>query len=182
MQTSQHGAGPATASDLGGGPALAIIAAVAANSVIGVDNRLPWHLPEDLKRFRSLTTGHAVIMGRRTWDSLGRPLPFRQNIVVTRQPDYRAPGAEVAASLDGALAIVRLPGPAYCIGGSALYQDALPRASRLYLTEILREFAGDSTFPSYDPSAWRETSRESHVHGGPGGFEYAFVTYERPSD
>jgi dihydrofolate reductase len=160
-------------------PSLAIIAAVAANAVIGEANRLPWHLSDDLKRFRALTTGHAVIMGRKTWESIGRPLPDRQNIVVTRQPGYRAPGAETAGSLDGALGLVRLPGTAFCIGGAELYRAALPRATTLHLTEIHRVFAGDATFPDFDRSAWRETARESRVEGGPDGLDYAFVTYER---
>ncbi len=179
MQTAHEGPGTNAAPIDGGGPALAIIAAVAANAVIGVGNRLPWLLSDDLKHFRSLTTGHAVIMGRRTWESIGRPLPSRQNIVVTRQPGYRAPGAAVAASLEGALALVRFPEPAFCIGGGALYRDALPRAMTLHLTEIRRSFAGDASFPSFDRSAWRETARESRVQDGADGFEYAFVTYER---
>jgi dihydrofolate reductase len=108
---------------------LALIAAVASNGVIGVDNRLPWRLPDDLKRFRALTVGHAVIMGRKTWESLSRALPERQNIVVTRQPGYAAIGADVAASLDDALAIVRLPAPVFCIGGGELFRDALARRS-----------------------------------------------------
>jgi dihydrofolate reductase len=160
-------------------PALAVIAAVAANGVIGDDNRLPWRLPEDLKRFRALTTGHAIIMGRKTWESLPRPLPERQNIVVTRQRDYLAPGAETAASLDDALARVRLPGPAFCIGGGELYAEALPRADVVHLTEIARDFAGDASFPDFDLAQWREVAREPRALAGPAGFAYAFVTYER---
>jgi len=158
---------------------LALIAAVAANGVIGDRNRLPWRLPDDLRRFRTVTTGHAVIMGRKTWESLPGPLPERQNIVVTRDPRYRAAGAEVATSLDEALARVRLPAPAFCIGGGELYRIALPRASLLYLTEIERDFPGDATFPSYDREAWRETSREPRASEGADAFTYSFVTHER---
>ena len=156
---------------------LAIIAAVAANAVIGAGNRLPWRLPADLKRFRALTTGHAVIMGRKTWESIGRPLPDRQNIVVTRNKDFPAPGAEVASTLADALALVRLPAPAFCIGGGELYALALPRATMLHCTEIDRDFAGDTRFPDIDPSAWRISAREEHLD--PEGFTYTFVTYER---
>jgi dihydrofolate reductase len=158
---------------------LALIAAVAANGVIGDRNRLPWRLPDDLRHFRALTTGHAVIMGRKTWESLAAPLPGRQNIVVTRDPDYRAAGAEVATTLDQALALVRLPAPAFCIGGGELYRVAFPRAELLYLTEIDRDFSGDATFPSFDRAAWREISRESRHGEGPDGFGYRFVTRER---
>jgi dihydrofolate reductase len=160
-------------------PALAVIAAVATNGVIGDDNRLPWRLPEDLKRFRALTTGHAIIMGRKTWESLPRPLPERQNIVVTRRHGYVAPGAETAASLDEALARVRLPGPVFCIGGGEIYAEALPRADLVYLTEIARDFAGDAKFPAFDRSQWRESAREPRERADPEGFDYAFVTYER---
>ena len=161
-----------------GRPPLAVIAAVAANAVIGDGDRLPWHLADDLKRFRALTTGHAVIMGRRTWESIGRPLPGRQNIVVTRQAAFAAPGAQTAESLPAALALVRMPAPAYCIGGGELYRQALPLATTLYLTEIARAFAGDTTFPAIDRGDFRETSREAHVDNEH-GLEYAFVTYER---
>ncbi len=161
-----------------GRPALAVIAAVAANAVIGDGNRLPWHLAPDLKRFRALTTGHAVIMGRRTWESIGRPLPGRQNIVVSRQRAFAAAGAEAAGSLEAALALVRMPAPAYCIGGGALYRQALPLATTLYLTEIARAFEGDTTFPAFDRREWRETSREAHIDKDQ-GLDYAFVTYER---
>lgn len=158
---------------------LALVAAVAANAVIGDGNRLPWRLADDLKRFRTLTTGHAVIMGRRTWESIGRPLPDRQNIVVTRQPAYRASGAETAPSLEAAIALVRLPAPVFCIGGGLLYRAALPHATTLHLTEIHREYAGDATFPAFDRSVWRETAREARVAAGPEQLDYAFVTYER---
>ncbi len=159
-------------------PLLAIIAAVAANGVIGANNQLPWRLPEDLRRFRLLTSGHAVIMGRRTWESIGHALPERQNIVVTRQKDFVADGAQTACSLDDALARVRLPQPAFVIGGSALFREAIPRASTLHLTEIERAFAGDATFPPFDRTGWRESARERRSDAA-GGFAYAFVTYER---
>jgi dihydrofolate reductase len=157
--------------------ALALIAAVARNGVIGDGNTLPWRLPADLKRFRALTTGHAVIMGRRTWESIGRALPGRQNLVVTRQPGFAAEGASVHSSLEEALRAATLPAPVFCIGGGELYALALPRAATLHLTEIDREFAGDTRFPDFDRAAWRVTCREEHR--APEGFGYAFVTYQR---
>jgi dihydrofolate reductase len=158
---------------------LALIAAVASNRVIGAGNQLPWRLPEDMKRFRALTTGHSVIMGRKTWESLARPLPWRQNIVVTRDRSYAAPGAEIAATLDDALALVRLPPPAFCIGGGEIYRAALERADTLYLTELDRDFAGDVTFPSFDRSDWQEESREPRRSDGPDPMGYDFVLYRR---
>jgi len=118
-----------------------------------------------------------VIMGRRTWESIGRALPSRQNIVVTRRPDYAAEGALVASSLDAALQAATLPAPAFCIGGGELYALALPQAATLHLTEIDRDFEGDTRFPEFDRAAWREAARETHL--APEGFGYAFVTYER---
>ena len=132
-----------------------------------------------MKRFRALTTGHAVIMGRKTWESLPRALPGRQNIVVTRQRAYAAEGAEIAASFADALALVRLPDPVFCIGGGELYRAALPFATRLSLTEIARDFAGDTQFPEFAGADWRETAREAHAAEGPDGFDYAYVTYDR---
>lgn len=171
---------PATVAVPTTGPgALAVIAAVAANGVIGAANRLPWRLPEDLRRFRALTTGHAVIMGRKTWESLPRPLPERQNIVVTRCRDYVAAGAQVAGSLDAALARVTLPAPAYCIGGGELYALALPRADTLYLTEIDAPFDGDAYLPDFDRGDWIETRRQRGERGADAGFDYWFVTYRR---
>lgn len=164
----------------GRAPRIALIAAVARNGVIGIDNRLPWRLPEDLQRFRALTTGHSVIMGRRTWESIGKPLPGRQNIVVTRAQRPPAAGVEFARSLDEALGRVRLPEPAFVIGGEALYAEALPRAMLLYLTEIQRDFEGDARFPAFDRSHWRELSRTVHrALDAAGGFAYHFAAYER---
>ena len=171
-----HGA---DASDRGASPpSLAVIAAVAANGTIGAGGALPWRLADDLRRFRALTTGHAVVMGRRTWQSLGRPLPDRQNLVVSRDRSFEAPGAEVAPGLDEALSLVRLPLPAFCIGGAELYALALPRADLLYLTEIDRDFAGDVRFPTFDRAQWREVAREPHTAPPPDEFRYAFVIYE----
>ena len=158
---------------------LALIAAVARNGVIGADNRLPWRLPEDLRHFRALTLGHAVIMGRRTWESLPGALAQRQNIVVSRRPGFAAPGAEVATTLDAALARVTMPAPAFCIGGGELYRAALARAAVVHITEIERDFDGDVTFPALDRAQWRETARERHARATPDGYDYAFVTYER---
>jgi dihydrofolate reductase len=158
---------------------LALIAAVAANGVIGRDGTLPWRLPEDLRRFRALTTGHAIIMGRRTWESLPHALPGRQNIVVTRRQGYLAAGASTGSSIDDALRAVAYPPPAFCIGGGELYRAALPLAATAFVTEIARAFDGDATFPALESREWVETAREAHVLEGETGFAYAFVTYER---
>ena len=155
-----------------------IIAAVAGNGVIGHRNRMPWHLPEDLRRFRQLTHGHAVIMGRRTFESIGKPLAGRNNIVVTRSPDWTRPGCHAAHSLETALAAVHEREDAFVIGGTQIYALALPIASRLYITEIERDFEGDAFFPEFDRSRWREVSRESRVLDGAGGFSYHFVAYD----
>lgn len=162
-----------------GRPPLALIAAVARNGVIGAGNRLPWRLPEDLRHFRALTLGHAVVMGRRTWESLRGPLPDRQNIVVTRQRDFMAPGAVTAHDLDDALARVDRTPPVFCIGGGELYRAALPLATTVHLTEIERDFDGDTTFPPLHPDIWREAAREPHANSGADGYHYAFVTYVR---
>ena len=159
--------------------ALALIVAVAANRVIGRDGKLPWRLPEDMRRFVALTTGHSIIMGRRTWESLGRPLPARQNIVVSRQSTFAADGATVVRSLTDAMAAVQCPEPAFCIGGGELYRTAMPLARTAYVTEIDRAFEGDATFPTLDPAHWREASREAHAAPDADGLGYAFVTYER---
>jgi dihydrofolate reductase len=160
-------------------PTLTLIAAVARNGVIGRDNALPWHLPADLKHFKALTTGHAVIMGRKTWESLPekfRPLPGRQNIVVTRNAGYQAEGATVVSSLPAALTATAGDN-AFVIGGAELYAAALPLADRLQLTEIDAAFDGDTHFPAVAPREWRETARETHRDEA--GLGYAFATYER---
>jgi dihydrofolate reductase len=161
----------------GGSGAVALIAAVARNGVIGANNALPWKLPADLARFRALTTGHTVIMGRRTWQSLGRPLKDRQNVVVTRDRSCVAQGAQVAGSLRDALSLSTLPAPAFCIGGAALYAEALALATLMYLTEIDADFEGDVRFPAFDRREWSAQSREEHVDAS--GMRYAFVTYQR---
>jgi dihydrofolate reductase len=157
---------------------LTVIAAVARNGVIGVGNALPWHLPEDLQHFKALTMGNAVIMGRKTWESLPpkfRPLPGRHNIVVTRDPAYAAPGATVVHSLEEAAAAAG-DAQAFVIGGAGLYRQALALATRLELTEIDADFAGDAHFPEFERNGWREVAR---ANGHAADVSYAFVTYDR---
>jgi dihydrofolate reductase len=156
---------------------LHVIAAIASNGVIGAAGKLPWHLPEDLKHFKTLTSGHPVIMGRRTWESLGRPLPGRDNIVVTRSRDYEAPGASVASSLGAALALCADAPVAFVIGGADLYAEALASADVLVLTEIQHAFDGDTRFPEFDRNDWREVERQPHT--AEGGLRFDFVRYER---
>lgn len=163
---------------------LTLIAAVARNGVIGrTENgvgRLPWRLPEDLKHFKALTMGHPMIMGRKTWESLPGQLPGRPHIVVTRNPGYRAEDATVVGSVAEAIAAAgRMEGgdEAFVIGGAELYAQALAVADRLQLTEIAADFDGDTRFPAWDRSAWRETARETHC--AEASWDYAFVTYER---
>ena len=159
------------------GPRVYLVAAVASNGVIGANGKLPWHLPEDLKHFKSLTLGHPVIMGRKTWESIGKVLPGRENIVVTRAPGYEAPGASVASSLAGALALCAGEPTVFVIGGGELYAEALPLAHGLVLTEIQRDYAGDARFPRFDRSSWRETQRKPQT--GADGLRFDFVLYER---
>ncbi|HMV20644.1 MAG: dihydrofolate reductase [Betaproteobacteria bacterium] len=157
---------------------LTVIAAVARNRVIGRGNDLVWRDPLDMQRFKALTAGGVVVMGRRTWESLPprfRPLPGRRNVVITRQPDYPAPGAEVAHSLEDALARVKDAPEVFVIGGGELYAHALPRANRLCLTEVEISPAGDTLFPEIDPGRWQEVSREAHLAAD--GTRFAFVDF-----
>lgn len=159
------------------GTRVVLVAAVAANGIIGASGRLPWHIPEELKHFKKLTLGHPVIMGRRTWESLKGPLPQRENIVVTRTPGYEAPGAAVAASLEAALALCAGEPVAFVIGGTQLFKESLPIAAGMVLTEIRRDYEGDTWFPAWDRSQWKESRREAHAAGD--GTRFDFVRYER---
>lgn len=156
---------------------LSIIVAIARNRVIGANNTLPWHLPEDLKRFRALTTGHHIIMGRKTYESLNRLLPGRTTVIVTRNPGYRVPGALIANSLQQAITLCGNDEEVFLIGGAELYRAGLQRADKIYLTEIDAEFDGDVFFPELDQSAWEETSREQHTSGQ--GLSFAYISYQR---
>lgn len=154
---------------------ISFIAAMAKNRAIGKENALPWHLPEDLKHFRNLTMGHFILMGRKTFESIGKPLPGRRSIVISRNPELAFPGVEVAASIEGAISLCNHEEEIFFIGGAELYRQAFPFAQRLYLTEIQQDFEGDAFFPEIDPRQWCEISREVHQ----GDFEYHFVVYER---
>lgn len=154
---------------------LSLIVAVAHHRVIGVNNTLPWHLPEDLKRFRVLTTGHHIIMGRKTYESLGRLLPGRTTVIVTRNKDYQLEGALIAHSLEAAMLLCQQDDEAFLIGGAELYQDGLKYANKLYITEIGLEVAGDAYFPEIDLNQWQETSREAHTSAQ--GLSFNYVTY-----
>jgi dihydrofolate reductase len=160
-------------------PRLNLICARAANGVIGKDNALPWHLPEDMAHFKRQTMGCPVVMGRKTWDSLPprfRPLPGRLNVVLTRDPSWRAEGASRAGSIDEALALCADAAEVWVIGGAEVYQQALPQAQRVVVTEIARDFEGDAFMPALGPQ-WVETSREAHVSVN--GLPFAFVGHER---
>ena len=161
-------------------PALTLIAACARGGVIGIEKRLPWHLPEDMKFFREATRGKPVIMGRKTWESLPdafRPLPGRLNIVVSRNPDFHAAGGTVVGSLADALTAAGDAETAFVIGGAELYRQALPLADRLLLTEIDRDFDGDAYFPEFARDAWQEVARNARI--AESGLPFAFVTYQR---
>jgi dihydrofolate reductase len=161
---------------------LALIAAVARNGVIGRDGELPWRISADLKYFKSTTMGKPIIMGRRTFESIGRALPGRLNIVVSRNAGFTADGVEIAADLDQALQIAALQGggEVMVIGGGEIYAAAMPRADRLYITEIHTDAEGDVLFPTFDRAQWRETSREDHAADG-GTPAFSFVTLDRIS-
>ncbi|HEX3431207.1 MAG TPA: dihydrofolate reductase [Rhizomicrobium sp.] len=162
---------------------IALVVAKAANGVIGNRGTIPWRLPADMRRFKELTLGKPCIMGRKTWESLPKkPLPGRLNIVVTRDPHFRAEGAVVASSLDEARARAERenPGEICVIGGEEIYRAVLPRSDVIYLTEVLAEFRGNARFPPLAPGAWREITREEHVSAD--GLPYCFLTLERVCD
>lgn len=156
---------------------LSLIVAIAKNGVIGINNTLPWHLPEDLKRFKALTMGHHIIMGRKTYDSLGRLLPGRTTVIVTRNTDYRIEGALIAHSLPDALALCENDNEVFLIGGAELYKTGLDLADKLYITEIDLDVAGDAHFPEIPHADFREVAREAHVSEK--GLPFSYVTYER---
>ncbi len=160
---------------------LSIIVAAAENRVIGRDGGLPWHLSKDLKRFKKLTLGHALVMGRKTFESIGRPLPRRRSVVLSRDPVYRPPGAETAGSLEGALARLAKEGEAevFVIGGAEVFAEALPLAERLYLTRVHAQVGGDVCFPPFDPAAWRLVSSERHDADDRHAYPFSFEVWER---
>lgn len=168
-------------------PRLALIAAVAGNGCIGINNKLPWYLPEDLKYFKAVTSGKPVIMGRSTYESLGRPLPNRTNIVITRNRNFQAvEGVRIVHSLSAALivaeSVAHIAGneEIVIIGGAQIYAEALPQVQRMYLTEVKKKVEGDAFFPAWSKSEWQETGREQH-HYEPAQLDYCFVVYERVS-
>lgn len=158
-------------------PRLTLVVAVDAQRGIGIDNQLPWHLPEDLAHFKRVTLGKPIIMGRKTFDSIGRPLPKRRNIVVTRNPDWSHDGVEAATSLQAAIGLLQGE-PASIIGGAQIFAEAVQFADCMIVTEIDHVFRCDTFFPPIDPALWRETARETHRSEG-NGFGYAYVTYTR---
>jgi len=159
---------------------LSLIVAVADHGVIGINNRMPWHLPEDLKRFKALTMGHHIIMGRKTYESLGRLLPGRTTVIVTRNPEYAVEGALIAHSLDEALALCADDSEPFLIGGAQLYKAGLARATEIYLTRVHADFAGDAYLPEFDLSAWDELSTERLTSEK--GLAYSYIHYRRKSD
>lgn len=164
---------------------IALIAAVAENNVVGKDNELPWYLPEDLKHFKQLTLGKPIIMGRLTYESIGKPLPGRANIVVSRQQNYRPEGVKVVGSLIDALSLAEPIAKAegldevMVIGGAQIYAEAMPFADTLYLTEIHKVIEGDTYFPELDWARWKESQRQDFKGNSPESLDYSFVTYFR---
>ena len=160
-------------------PRVCLIVAQATNRAIGKDNEMPWHLPEDLQYFKRMTLGKPIIMGRKTFESIGRPLPGRTNIVITRQTNWRANGAEGVASLDAALALAaqELPEEIMIIGGAQIYEASLPLADRIYLTQVHKTFAGDAFFPELDDS-WQEKSCTTGASES-SGIGYSFLIMDR---
>ncbi|MEO1956456.1 MAG: dihydrofolate reductase [Methylophilaceae bacterium] len=156
---------------------LSIIVAVANDRVIGINNTLPWHLSEDLKRFKALTMGHYVVMGRKTYESLGRLLPGRTTVIVTRNTDYSVEGAVVVHSVEQALEACYGDDEAFLIGGAQLYEQGLAYADKLYMTEVHADFEGDAFLPSFDLTQWDEVARESKE--AENGLSFSYVTYIR---
>ena len=161
------------------GPMISLLVAATENGVIGNDHGMPWHLPDDLKHFRALTLAKPVLMGRKTFDSIGRPLPGRTNLVLTRSPGWSAPGVTVVPDLDAALRAAGAAAELMVAGGAQVYALALPRATRIYLTRIHAVIAGDTWLPEIADTDWRETARELHPIDARHPYAMSFVTLER---
>ena len=159
-------------------PRISIVVAYAANRVIGSDGKIPWRLPEDLKRFKALTMGHHIVMGRKTWESIGRLLPGRKHIIISRRPGYQVPGASVVDSIAAAIAAAGDDSDIFIIGGGEIYALVLPIADRILATEIDGKYEGDTYFPELAKGIWRETMRENREDAA-SGHRYCFVTLER---
>ena len=160
---------------------ISIVVAMAANRVIGRDNRLPWHLPADLKHFKQTTMGKPILMGRKTWESIGRPLPGRTNIVITRDENYDAPGCVVVHSIEAALQAATKQDEVMIIGGAEFYRQVLPRTDRIYLTLINEDFEGDTLFPELISSEWQEAGRVDCDADDNNPHSYSFITLDRVS-
>ena len=158
---------------------VALLVAMSDDGVIGRDNALPWHLPHDLKWFKRLTTGHAIIMGRATYQSIGRPLPNRRNIVLSRDPAFQPEGVEVATTLEAALALVEGDPEVFVVGGAAIYRLALPRAQRIYLTRVHAKVDGDVRFPEWRPDEWRLVWEEAHQADDEHAYPFTFQQLDR---
>jgi len=158
---------------------ISIVVAMDANGVIGRDNELPWHLPADLQHFKKTTMGKPILMGRKTWESIGRPLPGRTNIVITRDSDYQADGCVVVNSIDAAMAAAGEQDEVMVIGGAEFYRQVLPRADTLYLTRIHASFDGDTVFPELNAADWREVERSDQSADEKNPHDYSFIRLER---
>lgn len=160
-------------------PHLSIIVAMASNRTIGIDNTLPWRCPEDLQHFKALTMGHHMIMGRKTFESIGKPLPGRTTVVVTRNRALKIDGCIIAHSLQDAIAACDYDGEIFIVGGAELYAQALPLADTLYITEIQQGVDGDAHFPEFNRTEWQEVTREKRNQQTPQAMQYHFVEYRR---
>jgi dihydrofolate reductase len=161
-------------------PALSIVVAASENNVIGVGNGLPWRLPDDLRRFKALTIGKPVLMGRKTFESIGKPLPGRTNIVITRQSNWNAPGCISSASIAEAIERANAP-EVMVIGGAQIYAEVLPQVSTVHLTRVHTVLDGDAYFPELTPSEWRETERQDHEKDGGHQYSFSFISLRRVS-
>ncbi len=158
---------------------ISLIVAASTNNIIGVKGGLPWRLSADLKRFKAITMGKPVIMGRLTYESIGRPLPGRQNIVITRQPDYTADGCDVVGSIDAAIEVAAAAPEIMVIGGGDIYRQFMPHANRIYLTRVQAEIAGDAFFPEVKESEWQLASSEMHGADEKNDYAFTFLTLDR---
>ncbi len=158
---------------------VSLIVAMASNRVIGINNTLPWRCPNDLKHFKALTMGHHIVMGRKTYESIGKPLPGRTTVVVTRNTRLKVDGCLVAHSLEEAVSLCGTDNEVFVVGGAEIYAQALPLADNLYLTEIQKDVIGDAEFPEFNLSEWREVSREIHHQEIPEPLAFHFVEYQR---